>query len=143
MKVHFVVPVSMIVILFSGCASGGNSSGQAPASNTITAEDIQRNQSAPVEDLMSGRIPGVSVTRAPDGGISIRIRGANSVNGGSEPLYVLDGVPIEPAPGGSLAGIAPNDIASIEVVKDAIGTAIYGIRGANGVIVIKTKRSRH
>lgn len=87
-----------------------------------------------------GRFPGVWVTRTPDGGIAIRIRGATSFRGGTEPLYVLDGIPIQPGPGGGLSGINPYDIASIEVLKDAASTAMYGVRGANGVIVIKTKR---
>ncbi len=135
--------------LFAGASSACTSAGkpspddrQSPGTR-VTEDDIGRNPTAPVEDLLSGRIPGVWVTRAPDGGIAIRIRGATSVNGSTEPLYVVDGVPIEAGPGGSLMGIAPSDIASIEVVKDAIGTAMYGMRGANGVIVIKTKQSRH
>lgn len=141
----YLLAFSLFAVAVSACASASKTSpDQRPQSGTsVTAEDIDRNPTAAVEDLLSGRIPGVWVTRAPDGGIAIRIRGATSVNGSAEPLYVVDGVPIEPGPGGSLTGIAPNDIASIEVVKDAIGTAMYGIRGANGVIVIKTKRSRH
>jgi TonB-dependent SusC/RagA subfamily outer membrane receptor len=55
-------------------------------------------------------------------------------------LYVIDGVPITPGPGGSLSGINPSDIASIEVLKDAVSTTMYGSRGANGVILIKTKK---
>jgi TonB-dependent SusC/RagA subfamily outer membrane receptor len=91
------------------------------------------------EELLAGRFPGVDVYRAP-GGISIRIRGASSVYGSSEPLYVVDGMPIEPGPGGALVGINPADIEKIEVLKDAGSTAQWGVRGANGVIVIKTKR---
>ncbi|PYO29715.1 MAG: hypothetical protein DMD73_00815 [Gemmatimonadetes bacterium] len=60
--------------------------------------------------------------------------------GSNEPLYVIDGVEIEPGPGGSLTGINPRDIATIEVVKDPAGEAMYGVRGANGVIIIRTKR---
>ena len=87
-----------------------------------------------------GRFPGVTVTRAPDGSVSVRIRGTTSINGSNEPLYVIDGVEIQPGSGGSLVGINPNDIATIEVVKDPAGEALYGVRGANGIIVIKTKR---
>jgi TonB-dependent starch-binding outer membrane protein SusC len=86
------------------------------------------------------RFPGVTVTRTADGAIALRIRGTTSILGSNEPLYVLDGVEIQAAPGGALAGINPYDIASIEVVKDPAGTAMYGLRGANGVIIIKTKR---
>lgn len=86
------------------------------------------------------RFPGVVVTRAPDGGLSVRIRGTTSIHGSNEPLYVIDGMAIRPGPGGSLEGINPYDIESIEVLKDAASTTMYGMRGANGVIVIKTKR---
>jgi TonB-dependent SusC/RagA subfamily outer membrane receptor len=86
-------------------------------------------------------VSGVTVTRTPDGGISVRIRGQSTINGNTEPLYVIDGLPIQPGPGGSLVGINPHDIASIEVLKDAANTAFYGVRGANGVILIKTKHT--
>jgi TonB-dependent SusC/RagA subfamily outer membrane receptor len=92
-----------------------------------------------VEELLVGRFPGVEVWRVP-GGLSVRIRGATTVMGSNEPLYVVDGMTIDPGPGGALVGLNPSDIASIEVLKDAGSTAMYGVRGANGVIVIKTKR---
>jgi len=85
------------------------------------------------------RVPGVWISRTADGGIAIRIRGTSSLMGNTEPLYIIDDVPINPGPNGALTGINPHDIASIEVVKDATGTAMYGVRGANGVIIIKTK----
>lgn len=94
-----------------------------------------------MEDQLASKYPGVWVTRAPDGGLAIRLRGSTSVNGNKEPLYVLDGIAIQPGPSGALAGISPYDIASIQVVKDATGTAMYGIRGVNGVIIIKTKKT--
>ena len=86
--------------------------------------------------------------RAPGGGVSVRIRGSNSINSGSEPLYVIDGFPIYPdnsayGAGGArqatniLASINPNDIQSIEVLKDASATSIYGSRGSNGVVLIR------
>lgn len=142
MRVPFLLPLGLFVGLVVGCASSGKTSrGSATTGAAVTSEDIDRTPDASFQDLLSGRIPGVSVARAADGGIVIRIRGATSINGSNEPLYVLDGVPIQPdSPGGSLNGISPNDIASIEVIKDAIGTAMYGVRGANGVILIKTKR---
>jgi len=86
-------------------------------------------------------VAGVTVTRTADGGISVRIRGQSSFYGNTEPLFVIDGLPIQPGPGGSLLGINPHDIASIEVLKDAASMAFYGVRGANGVILIKTKHS--
>ncbi len=81
------------------------------------------------------------VTRAPDGSVAVRIRGNSSINGNFEPLYVLDDLEIRPGPGGALTGINPHDIASIEVLKDAASLSFYGVRAANGVILIKTKQN--
>ena len=106
--------------------------------NTVTAEDIQRHPGEPIEEILAGRIAGVEVERTPNG-LKVRIRGATSLRGDSEPLYVIDGITIQPGPGGALVGITPYDIESITVLKDPAETAIYGVRGANGVIVIRTK----
>jgi TonB-dependent SusC/RagA subfamily outer membrane receptor len=81
----------------------------------------------------------VWVTQAPDGGIAVRIRGSSTVKGNPEPLYVIDDIPVQPGPGGSLTGINPHDIESIKVLKGA-EAGLYGIEGANGVIVITMKR---
>jgi TonB-dependent SusC/RagA subfamily outer membrane receptor len=107
----------------------------------VTSEDIERTAPGrPIEEVLMGRVPGVIVERTSAGGVAIRIRGAASFMSSSQPLYVLDGIPIQPGPNGSLIGINPHDIASIQVLKDAAHTALYGVRGANGVIVITTKR---
>ena len=79
--------------------------------------------------------------RTPEGGLRIGIRGATSLRADNAPLYIIDGVPVEPGPNGDLTGINPNDIESIKVLKNATDTTMYGVRGANGVIVIKTKRA--
>jgi len=112
----------------------------APPSPVVTADDIDRQPGQPIEQVLMGRFPGVMVIRAADGSVSVRIRGTTSIRGSNEPLYVIDGVEIQPGPGGSLTGINPHDIATIEVVKDPAGEAMYGVRGANGVIIVKTKR---
>jgi TonB-dependent SusC/RagA subfamily outer membrane receptor len=112
-----------------------------PQSGDVTSEDIQRAPGQSIEEHLRGKVAGVTVTRTADGGIAVRIRGATSIYGSSEPLYVLDGVPITPGPGGSLTGIDPYDIESIKVLKDPADTAMYGMRGANGVILITTKRA--
>lgn len=106
----------------------------------VTSKDIAKNPGQPPEQALMGRFPGVIVERTPDGGIAVRIRGGSSLMGDNTPLYVVDGQPIQPGPYGGLTGLDPNDIASIEVLKDAAATSMYGMRGANGVIVIKTKR---
>jgi TonB-dependent SusC/RagA subfamily outer membrane receptor len=107
--------------------------------STVTAEDIRRQPGEPIEEILEGRIAGVEVKRTPDG-IAVRIRGSTSLRGDSDPLYVIDGIPIQPGPGGALVGISPYDIESIKVLKGPVDTAMYGVRGANGVIVITTKR---
>ena len=104
-----------------------------PGEPTVTAEDIERAPARPIEQVLMSRFPGVQVTRTP-GGIAIRIRGTTSIRGSNAPLYVIDGMPV-----GSLQGINPYDIESIEVLKDAVSTTRYGVRGANGVIVITMK----
>jgi TonB-dependent SusC/RagA subfamily outer membrane receptor len=105
-----------------------------------TSTDIERQPGQPIEEVLAGRVAGVVVTRTSDGGIAVRIRGETSINGNTAPLYVVDGVPIEAGPNGSLTGINPYDIERIDVLKDAASTTMYGVRGANGVIVIRTKQ---
>ena len=109
------------------------------AGQTVTAKDVSNTPSGSVEKTLEGRFPGVVLLKTPSGGISIRIRGAASVNGQNAPLYVIDGTPVEPGPDGDLPGLNPYDIESIKVLKDAASTTMYGVRGGNGVIVIKTK----
>ncbi|MBR4814118.1 MAG: TonB-dependent receptor plug domain-containing protein [Paludibacteraceae bacterium] len=94
---------------------------------------------ASVEQALAGRLSGLRVTAAsgqPGGASSVTIRGLSSLSGSSDPLYVVDGKPIV---GSALASINPSDIISMEVLKDAAATAIYGARAANGVLIIKTK----
>jgi len=109
----------------------------------VTGEDIDRAGATDdaIERTLASKVPGVLVTRTPDGSVAIRIRGNSSINGNLEPLFVIDGVEIQPGPGGALSGINPHDIASIEVLKDAASLTYYGLRAGNGVILIKTKHN--
>ncbi len=125
---------------------------------TSVTPQVERTPITSVEQTLQGTAPGVQVTQAssaPGGGISIRIRGGTSVSGSNEPLYVIDGFPVENDPAGGspgsggrdntaptnpLAALNPNDIQSLEILKDASATSIYGSRGANGVVLITTKR---
>ena len=125
---------------------------------SVTSEELARSTIASLDQGLAGRAPGVQVTQQtgqPGGATSIRIRGGNSINSSNEPLYVIDGFPYyndnnassAGAIGGAptvnaLATLNPGDIASIEILKDASATAIYGSRGANGVILITTKRGK-
>ena len=110
----------------------------------VTRQEIEDKQGEPIEKQIQSKSPGVVVTRTPDGGIAVNIRGSSSNLGSNEPLYVIDDVPVSAGPGGALVGLNPHDIESIAVLKNPEDTAIYGSRGGNGVIVIKTKRpGRH
>ncbi|MGV3640209.1 MAG: SusC/RagA family TonB-linked outer membrane protein [Adhaeribacter sp.] len=116
---------------------------------SVKAEELTQTPVVNVAQGLQSRVAGVQVTQnsaAPGGNISVRVRGTNSISGTSEPLYVVDGVPISNSGGindiSSLSTINPNDIASVEVLKDASATAIYGARGANGVVLITTKRGK-
>ncbi|MBN8850333.1 MAG: hypothetical protein BGO55_32515 [Sphingobacteriales bacterium 50-39] len=128
---------------------------------SIKSEELMKSNPVTVEQGIQGKAAGVFVTQtdgAPGAGMSIQIRGTNSFLGGTEPLYVIDGVPMEadntsntPSSGSSyeeakmnvLSFLNPNDIASVEILKDASATAIYGSRGANGVVIITTKKGAY
>ncbi len=136
--------------LISGCASGNAAlpdpasdavRGNSPAGTIVTSDDLDRTPVESIERALAAKVPGVYISHTADGSIAIRIRGNASITGSNEPLYVIDGTPVNAGPGGSLTGINPKDIASIEVLKDAVSTSFYGVRGANGVIIIKTKRA--
>ncbi len=128
------------------------------AVNAIGTKDFQKGIVTSPEQLMQGRVAGVQITQSsgePGGGINVRIRGTSSVYGGNNPLFVIDGVPLsgdETTAGGSSQGLGrqsaknplnflnPADIQSIDILKDASATAIYGARGAQGVVLITTKK---
>ena len=100
---------------------------------------------ARVEDLLRARAPGLEVLPLRDGTFTLRIRGHRGLTGSlaaDEPLLVIDDIPALGSAGAMLAGLTPQDIARIDVLKDAGATAVYGSRGANGVIIITTKRGR-
>lgn len=115
-----------------------------PSANasTVSSDDIARRPQESVEQLLAGKVAGVVVGRNTEGAITVRIRGATSFLGNEEPLYILDGVAFTPGSNGALTGINPSDIESIRALKDPADLAFYGSRGANGVIVIKTKQGK-
>lgn len=148
--------VFILVLVLAGCAPSGASRqgdtdedevsigyGTQPERNVTTATekvdaDDEKRPIARVEEMLEG-MPGVRLIRAPGGGIQVRIRGATSIHGSNEPLYVVDGMPVEVEPRQGLSWLNPADIATIEVLKDS-AASIYGSRGANGVVLITTKR---
>ena len=115
--------------------------------SSIDEKAIKQGVNTSIEQAMQGRIAGVQVMQnsgAPGGGISVQIRGINSLNG-NEPLYVVDGIAMSGQTGDNtsvMSTLNPSDITSIEVLKDASATAIYGSRASNGVVLITTKRGQ-
>ncbi len=125
------------------------------SSASINSESLGRLPVVSADQALQGLAAGVQVVSnsgTPGGGMSIRVRGQTSISASNDPLYVVDGVPIVSGnlqqnglggqSGNALAGLNPNDIESIEVLKDASSTAIYGARAANGVVLITTKRGQ-
>ncbi len=127
---------------------------------SISEKDIEKSSITTPDQALRGKVSGVQVhtnSHSPGGGISVQIRGTASISAGGAPLYVIDGMPISNdfttgrsgdvgtfgAPPNPLNSIDPSDIASIQVLKDASATAIYGSRAANGVVLITTKRGKN
>ena len=132
----------LVAVVLVACSRNAKLSNDTATPNeSKSSKDWQGQQVAQAEELLAGRFPGVQVLRV-QGGIAVRIRGESTITGDKEPLYVVDGMTIEAGPGGALTGINPSDIESIQVLKDIGSTAQYGVRGANGVIVITTKRAK-
>ncbi|NJD09708.1 MAG: SusC/RagA family TonB-linked outer membrane protein [Gemmatimonadetes bacterium] len=107
---------------------------------TVSAQQLVEMRTFNAMKALQGRVPGVDITNSgnkPGDGVSIRIRGVRSISAGNDPLYVVDGVPVA----GGIGDFNPDDIVSITVLKDAAATAIYGSRGANGVVLVSTKGS--
>lgn len=146
-----------VVVIGYGTAKRSDITG---AVSSLNEKDFNKGVNTSPEQLLAGKVAGVQVVQSsgePGGGISVNIRGMGSINASNSPLYVVDGFPIDNSVtvGGTganftgmksarnpLNAINPNDIASIEVLKDASATAIYGSRGANGVVMITTKRGK-
>lgn len=118
----------------------------------LTAADIEEVPTPSIQNALSGKAAGVQVSQTNgkvEGGVNIRIRGVASIGAGSEPLYVLDGVPLinnnessNGAPTNPLLTLSSNEIESIDILKDASAAAVYGSRGANGVVIITTKKGK-
>ena len=107
---------------------------------SVSAKQIKDVPVTSVEQAITGRLAGVQITTAegsPDADVKIRVRGGGSITQDNSPLYIVDGFPVD-----GISDIAPSDIESIDVLKDASSTAIYGARGANGVIIVTTKSGK-
>jgi len=128
--------IDEVIVVAYGTAKKGTFTGSAAV---VKAEDLGKRQVSNVTQALSGAVAGVQTLSAngqPGVSATVRIRGVGSINAGAAPLYVVDGVPFD----GDMASINPNDIESMTVLKDAASTALYGARGANGIIMITTKK---
>ena len=147
-----IAKLTEVVTIGYGTASRAN---VTSAISSVTAGDIANTPVAGVDAALQGKLPGVQVIQNagnPGNGISIRVRGPASMNAGNQPLYVVDGVPVlqdnftQLGLGGqditAISALNPDEIASIDVLKDAAAAAIYGSRGSNGVVLITTKRGQ-
>ncbi len=131
-----VVETEVVVVMGYGTQSKRDLTG---AVGQVKSDEIENLPLISLEQALQGRISGVKVKRNsgdPKGNFGVNIRGMNSTSNGGQPLYVVDGVPLA---AGTLTNINPSDIASLDVLKDASATAIYGSRAANGVVMITTK----
>jgi TonB-dependent SusC/RagA subfamily outer membrane receptor len=140
-----LVAAPLLLALLGACASSSPRQDEtlapAPGAKPIaTGADVTQTPNEPIEKYLASRSAGVTIGRSPEGNLTVRIRGGStSAYGNNAPLYIVDGVPFAPSGDGGLSGINPYDIQSIKVLKDATDITMYGVRGANGVIVIKTK----
>ena len=162
-------PLRLAEVVITGQATAVERRNLANAVATVSGEDVSRVSAQTVEQALQGKVPGASIqanSGAPGGGMQMRLRGVTSINAGSEPLYVVDGVvlsnvaipsnqnAVTKAASGSnpaltqdaqvnrIADLNPNDIENIEVLKGASASAIYGSRASNGVVIITTRRGR-
>lgn len=129
--------IQEVVVTGYGTVSKGAYAGSAQA---VKAEDIEKKNPSDVTKALAGEVAGVQVVTSsgqPGTVASIRIRGIGSISANSSPLYVVDGIPLD---AGSVSSIDPGDIASTTILKDATATSLYGSRGANGVVLITTKK---
>lgn len=122
--------------------SGPDSPAEArPPGTVLTADDIRRFPGQSLEQLLLARVPGLTIERAADGHSKLVIRGKNTILGDDEVLFVVNGIPLNPAVGGNANAVNIHDIETVQVLRDAAATSAYGVRGSNGVIIIRTKQS--
>lgn len=146
--------VGLALTLLAGCAhavgtplaNGPDENGALADPGTGATQKIAMGRNDPtrfstMEEFLQGRVAGLQVIPLGGGQFDLRIRGTSSVNMSTQPLVVIDGVQLSPEGiSNALATVTPGQVKSVEVLKDAASTAIYGLRGANGVIIIRTKR---
>jgi len=138
---HTFLPLLLVLTACSHRTAGSPTANSRPPDTVLTADDIRRSPGQSLEQLLLARVPGLTFERAADGHTKLVIRGKNTILGDDEALFVVNGMPLGPAVSGNLAAIDIHDIETVQVLRDAVATAAYGMRGANGVIVIRTKEN--
>lgn len=140
-----IVALGPMVLLFASCSHrrivAVAPSDSLPPGTVLTADDIRRSPGESLEQLLITRVPGLMIERAEDGHLKIVLRGKTTILGDDEALFVVDGIALGPSAGGNLTAVDIHDIATVQVLREAAATAAYGVRGANGVIVIRTKQT--
>ncbi len=150
-----LVGCAALVATLAACAPAGSSRLATPSPRDLAVPPGAATSFSPteadarvsrVEDMLQNRVPGLEVLPLRDGTYTLRLRGGHTLGGNpadDEPLLVIDDVPVQEGwLGTALAGVAPRDVARIDVLKDAAAASRYGYRGSHGVIVITTKRGR-
>jgi len=133
-----------VLLVFAACShrtAQQQAEAGRPPGLVLTADDIRRSPGQSLEQLLLARVPGLTIERAADGHSKLVLRGRNTILGDDEALFVVNGIPLGPAVSGNLAAVDIHDIETVQVLRDAVATAAYGIRGANGVIIIRTKEN--
>ncbi|WP_439556447.1 TonB-dependent receptor [Dyadobacter sp.] len=134
-----------VVVVGYGTQKRGDITGSVAS---VSAKDIAGLPTPSLDGALTAKMPGVYVaqtTGTPGGGLTVRVRGTGSIGAGNEPLYVIDGFPVTASynqTSNPLNSLNPNDIESVEILKDASSTAIYGSRGSNGVVIVTTKSGK-
>ena len=132
-----LLALALCALLVAGCGSASGSSRPVPT-DTVEAQGATGEDTRRVEAMLRGQIAGVRVENTPRG-LAVRVRGT-SMSSNEAPLFVVNGLPLAVGDDGVLDGINPRDVASIRVLKNASDTAMYGSRGANGVVLITMKK---
>jgi TonB-dependent SusC/RagA subfamily outer membrane receptor len=138
---HTFLPLLLVLTACSHRQAGSPTADSRPPDTVLTADDIRRSPGQSLEQLLLARVPGLTIERAADGHSKLVLRGKNTILGDDEALFVVNGIPLGPAVSGNLAAVDLHDIETVQILRDAVATAAYGVRGSNGVIIIRTKQN--
>ena len=133
-----------VLLLFTACSrrtAERPTPDARPPGTVLTADDIRNSPGQSLEQMLLARVPGLILERAADGHFKLVIRGRNTILGDDEALFVVNDIALGPAVSSNLAAVDIHDIETVQVLRDAVAMASYGVRGANGVIVIRTKEN--